>query len=101
MKTRCWLPGVDYYRIDGQTSTNDRAKYVDAFNDESNPRARLFLISTKAGGIGINLVGANRCIVFDATWNPAHDTQSLFRIFRLGQKKPVFVYRFLAQVNQI
>jgi len=92
-----WKKDVDYFRIDGQIDINKRKKSINMFNDLKNSRSRLFLISTRAGGIGINLVGANRCIVFDASWNPSYDTQSIFRIFRFGQLKNVYVYRFLAQ----
>ncbi|CAF0808549.1 unnamed protein product [Brachionus calyciflorus] len=92
-----WRKDIDYFRMDGSTDVHKRQSQVDRFNDEDNHRARLFLISTKAGGIGINLIGANRCIIFDASWNPSYDTQSIFRIYRFGQTKDVFVYRFLAQ----
>ena len=76
----------------------DRENMIDGFN---NPHGtlRVFLISIKAGGEGINLHGANRCIIMDVCWNPAMDRQAIFRIYRLGQKKPCFIYRFIAMVS--
>jgi transcriptional regulator ATRX len=65
-----WKRDQDYFRMDGQTEITARKRYTKTFNNTSNTRARLFLISTLAGGIGINLVGSNRVIVFDASWNP-------------------------------
>ncbi|CAH0387949.1 unnamed protein product [Bemisia tabaci] len=93
-KGETWISGVDYFRLDGSTPGPDRQKYCDIFNS-NNPRARLFLLSTRAGALGLNLTGANRAIVFDVSWNPSSDSQSVFRIYRFGQVKPCYIYRFV------
>ncbi|XP_075545672.1 uncharacterized protein LOC142579408 isoform X3 [Dermacentor variabilis] len=92
-----WVPGIDYFRLDGATSVDVRSRWISMFNDENNHRGRLFLVSTRAGSLGTNLVGANRVVLMDASWNPTHDVQAIFRVYRFGQKKPVFIYRLLAQ----
>ncbi|KAM9348914.1 transcriptional regulator ATRX-like [Symphorus nematophorus] len=96
-KAGSWIKNVDYYRLDGSTTAPLRKKWADQFNNAANVRGRLFLISTRAGSLGINLVAANRVIIFDASWNPSYDIQSIYRVYRFGQLKQVFVYRFLAQ----
>ncbi|KAG8926713.1 DNA-dependent ATPase protein rad54 [Tulasnella sp. 417] len=91
----CRAKGYGYFRLDGTMATAKRQKLVDQFN---NPEGKefVFLLSSKAGGCGINLIGANRLILFDPDWNPAADQQALARVWRDGQKKECFVYRFIA-----
>jgi DNA repair and recombination RAD54-like protein len=82
-------------RLDGTMNVNKRQKLVDRFNDPEGEEF-VFLLSSKAGGCGINLIGANRLVLFDPDWNPAADQQALARVWRDGQKKDCFVYRFIA-----
>ncbi|CAM8958840.1 unnamed protein product [Rhodiola kirilowii] len=86
--------GYSFSRLDGSTPSNLRQSLVDDFN--SSPSKRVFLISTRAGGLGLNLVSANRVVIFDPNWNPAQDLQAQDRSFRFGQKRHVVVFRFLA-----
>lgn len=86
--------GWTYKRLDGATPQIERQPMVDSFNRVSAEKAFLFLLSSKAGGVGLNLVGANRLIMFDADYNPAVDAQAMARIYRPGQTKPCFIYRF-------
>ena len=81
-------------RLDGTMNVSKRQKLVDKFN---NPEGEefVFLLSSKAGGCGLNLIGANRLVLFDPDWNPAADQQALARVWRDGQKKDCFVYRFM------
>ncbi|KAI6225709.1 DNA repair and recombination protein RAD54-like [Aphelenchoides besseyi] len=91
----CHLRKYKFVRLDGSMTTKQRSKIVDKFN---NPEGEeyLFLLSSKAGGCGLNLIGANRLIMFDPDWNPANDDQAMARVWRDGQKKNCFVYRLLA-----
>lgn len=82
-------------RLDGTISINKRQKLVDSFNDPSSSLF-IFLLSSKAGGCGINLIGANRLVLIDPDWNPAADQQALARVWRDGQKKDCFVYRMIS-----
>jgi len=82
-------------RLDGTMNGTKRQKMVDKFNDPNGDEF-VFLLSSKAGGCGINLIGANRLVLFDPDWNPAADQQALARVWRDGQKKDCFVYRFMS-----
>ncbi|KIX00956.1 uncharacterized protein Z518_10022 [Rhinocladiella mackenziei CBS 650.93] len=90
----CRARSYGYLRLDGTMNVNKRQKLVDKFNDP-NGAEFVFLLSSKAGGCGINLIGANRLVLFDPDWNPAADQQALARVWRDGQKKDCFVYRFM------
>ncbi|EJT99579.1 hypothetical protein DACRYDRAFT_109677 [Dacryopinax primogenitus] len=82
-------------RLDGTTPQNERDSRVQTFNRTNQAECFIFLLSLKAGGVGLNLVGASRLILLDSSWNPAHDLQAMARIHRDGQKRPVHIYRFL------
>eukprot|EP00301_Raphidiophrys_heterophryoidea_P001818 c10860_g1_i2.p1 GENE.c10860_g1_i2~~c10860_g1_i2.p1 ORF type:complete len:1292 (+),score=397.52 c10860_g1_i2:97-3972(+) len=93
-----WRANRDYFRIDGTTHHNERHRQVQVFNAQqlkTHP-PRVFLVSTRAGSLGINLVGANRVVIMDVCWNPTHDLQAVFRSYRYGQTKPVSIYRLIA-----
>jgi DNA excision repair protein ERCC-6 len=86
-------PGLQYLRMDGKTPVKERQMLVDRFNKE--PNLDLFLLTTKVGGLGVNLTGANRVIIFDPDWNPSTDVQARERSWRLGQKREVTIYRLM------
>jgi DNA repair and recombination RAD54-like protein len=71
-----------------------RMKIVTDFNRPDNREAYVFLLSSKAGGCGLNLIGANRLVMYDPDWNPSTDKQAMARIWREGQKKVCYIYRF-------
>lgn len=86
-----WSPQV--LRLDGHTPAGQRQKLVDEFNTTST--RGVFLISTRAGGVGLNLTAASVVVIFDPDWNPFSDLQAQDRSFRIGQTRVVEVYRFL------
>ena len=79
-------------RIDGSVAQSDRQEQILSFN-EPNSDVNIFLLSTRAGGQGINLAAADTVILFDSDWNPQQDLQAQDRAHRIGQTKPVIVYR--------
>lgn len=83
-----------FCRLDGSTTPSTRQAYTKEFNQKNS--FQVFLISMKAGGLGLNLQGANRVIIFDFSFNPTWEQQAIGRAYRLNQQRPVFVYRFQA-----
>lgn len=93
------LDGLSYtwIRLDGSTPQNKRMGIVDRFNNASAEKCFAFLLSAKSGGVGLNLVGASRLILFDVDWNPSTDLQAMARIHRDGQTRPCRIYRLLTR----
>ncbi|SMR47432.1 unnamed protein product [Zymoseptoria tritici ST99CH_3D1] len=87
------MKGFNYRRMDGNTSIKDRQDLVDEFNKDQN--LHVFLLTTKVGGLGVNLTGADRVIIYDPDWNPSTDVQARERAWRLGQKREVEIYRLM------
>ncbi|EXJ87467.1 DNA repair and recombination protein RAD54B [Capronia epimyces CBS 606.96] len=86
---------LPYLRLDGSIAAKKRQPLVDQFNQSTSAQSFAFLLSAKAGGVGLNLIGASRLVLFDVDWNPATDDQAVARIHRQGQKLHCKIYRFL------
>merc|ERR1740137_364949 len=92
------LKRYPFQRLDGGVSGDKRKQSIAQFNDP-NSRDFCFLLSTKAGGLGINLQTANRVIIFDSDWNPQNDLQAIARAHRIGQKQEVKIFRLVASCS--
>ncbi|ESO93825.1 hypothetical protein LOTGIDRAFT_182249 [Lottia gigantea] len=92
----CFWRGYDYCRLDGQTPHEDRQNSINDFNSPGSKKF-IFMLSTRAGGLGINLATADIVIIFDSDWNPQADLQAMDRAHRIGQKKQVKVLRFITE----
>ncbi|KAJ8612137.1 hypothetical protein CTAYLR_002446 [Chrysophaeum taylorii] len=90
--------GYRFFRIDGGVKLQDRQRQIDEFNETDNDNF-IFMLSTRAGGLGINLAAADTCIIFDSDWNPQQDSQAMDRCHRIGQTKPVLVFRLLTNAS--
>merc|ERR1712223_386463 len=90
----CWFRNHSYCRIDGNTAHESRTEQIDEYNAEDSQKF-IFMLSTRAGGLGINLYTADIVILFDSDWNPQMDLQAMDRAHRIGQKKQVKVYRLV------
>ncbi|KAK2161132.1 hypothetical protein NP493_1600g00004 [Ridgeia piscesae] len=92
----CAWKCFEYCRLDGQTSHDERQVAIDAFNAPDSTKF-IFMLSTRAGGLGINLATADIVILYDSDWNPQVDLQAMDRAHRIGQKKQVKVFRFITE----
>uniref|UniRef100_A0A8C4RZX1 Excision repair cross-complementation group 6-like 2 n=1 Tax=Erpetoichthys calabaricus TaxID=27687 RepID=A0A8C4RZX1_ERPCA len=90
----CMAEGIEYRRLDGNTKSKERIALVKEFNTSRD--INICLVSTMAGGLGLNFVGANIVVLFDPTWNPASDLQAIDRAYRIGQCRDVKVFRLIS-----
>uniref|UniRef100_A0A8C2Q2B0 SWI/SNF related, matrix associated, actin dependent regulator of chromatin, subfamily a, member 1 n=1 Tax=Cyprinus carpio TaxID=7962 RepID=A0A8C2Q2B0_CYPCA len=90
----CMWRGFEYCRLDGNTPHEAREQAIDAFNAPNSSKF-IFMLSTRAGGLGINLATADVVILYDSDWNPQVDLQAMDRAHRIGQRKPVKVFRLI------
>ena len=84
---------LTFFKITAIIEASNIAEYMSDFNNTQ--KYQIFLLSTKAGGLGINLTGADRVIIYDIDWNPQNDIQAMDRAYRMGQTKAVHVYKMI------
>ncbi|GMH68487.1 hypothetical protein TrRE_jg12733, partial [Triparma retinervis] len=89
----CNYRAFEYEILDGRISGSERQKSIDRYNQDAD--SFIFLLSTRAGGVGINLTAADTVIIFDSDWNPQNDVQAQARCHRIGQTKDVMIYRLI------
>ena len=95
MEDFCLYRGFKYLRLDGSTKSEDRGELLRLFNQENSP-FQLFILSTRAGGLGLNLQSADTVVIFDSDWNPHQDLQAQDRAHRIGQKMEVRIFRLIS-----
>ncbi|KAK9446531.1 SNF2 family N-terminal domain-containing protein [Limtongia smithiae] len=96
MEDYCLFREYEYCRIDGSTAHEDRIAAIDEYNKPGSEKF-IFLLTTRAGGLGINLTTADIVVLYDSDWNPQADLQAMDRAHRIGQTKQVFVFRFVTE----
>ena len=89
--------GWQWSRLDGSVSSGDRQLQISRFNNTESPDPFVFLLTTRAGGTGLNLTVADRVVIFDTDWNPQQDLQAAARCHRIGQDKEVKIFRFVTR----
>lgn len=83
--------------MDGDVNLKVRMDLISQFNKNKSLKLHVFLLTTRVGGLGINLTAANRVIIFDPDWNPMVDVQATERALRIGQRRDVTIYRFVCE----